>query len=143
VYFFIPASVMLFAGGILFSYFVVLKAVLAFMIYITGDSLETMFKVDQYAAFVLAFTLPFGIVFELPVLTWLLSRFGIINYELLSTNRKYAILIIAVLSAALTPGGDPISMTMMAVPVYVLFEISVAVAKITGNKRMAVIEASV
>lgn len=140
VYLFVPASVILFAGGILFSYFVVLKVVLSFLIFITGDSLDTMFKVDQYAAFVLAFTLPFGFVFEMPVLTWLLSRFGIISYELLSANRKYAVLIIAILSAALTPGGDPISMTMMAVPVYVLFEISVIVARITSNRRLAVSE---
>ncbi len=84
----------------------------------------------------MAFTLPFGLVFELPVLSWLLSRLGIINHQLLSSNRKYAILTIAVLSAALTPGGDPISMALMAIPVYILFEISVVVARITGSRRM-------
>ncbi len=136
IYYFVPVSVLLFTGGILFSYFVVLKAVLAFFIYIAGDSLETMFKVDQYAGFILAFTLPFGLVFELPVVSWLLSRLGIINYQFLSSNRKYAILTIAVLSSALTPGGDPISMALMAIPVYILFEISVVVARITGSRRM-------
>ena len=61
-----------------------------------------MFKVDQYVAFVIAFTIPFGLVFELPVIVYL-TIIGVLRHELLARNRKYALLIIVVLAAALTP----------------------------------------
>jgi sec-independent protein translocase protein TatC len=135
IYWLLPISMFLFAAGILFAYFVVLKLVLGFFILMAGQNMETMFKVDQYVSFILAFTLPFGILFELPVVTYFLSRFGIISHAFLSENRRYAILVIVVLSALLTPGGDPISMILMAVPVYILFEISVLVSRITEKKN--------
>jgi sec-independent protein translocase protein TatC len=136
-YFLFPVTILLFVGGLLFAYFVVLRVVLAFFIYIAGANLDTMFKVDQYISFVMAFTIPFGIIFELPVLVYLLTKLGIITYEQLARNRRYALLIIVILGAALTPGGDPISMLMMAVPVYILYEISIVVARLSkpGKER--------
>jgi len=141
IYFLLPISILLFAGGVLFSYFGILSLVLKFFIYIAGDTLETMFKVDQYVAFVIAFTIPFGIVFELPVVVYFLTIIGVIKYELLANNRKYALLIIVVLAAALTPGPDPVSQMMMAVPVYLLFEISIWISKWAGKKKRAAREA--
>jgi sec-independent protein translocase protein TatC len=88
-----------------------------------------MFKVDQYVSFVMSFSIPFGLVFELPVVIFFLTKIGLIKSEMLSKNRKYAILIIVIAAGALTPGPDPISQLMMAVPVYILFEVSVLVAK--------------
>jgi len=88
-----------------------------------------MFKVDQYVSFVMAFTLPFGIVFELPVIVFFLTKIGVIQSDTLSRNRKYALLVIVVLAAALTPGPDPISQMMMAIPVYLLYEVSIWVSK--------------
>jgi sec-independent protein translocase protein TatC len=88
-----------------------------------------MFKVDQYVSFVLAFTIPFGLVFELPVVVFFLSKLGIVTYQKMAKNRRYALLIIVVLAAALTPGPDPFSQMLMAGPVYLLYEISVWVAK--------------
>ncbi|MBO8159081.1 twin-arginine translocase subunit TatC [Thermosyntropha sp.] len=130
VYILFPVTVLLFAGGVLFAYFGILKLILNFFIYIAGENLETMFKVDQYVSFVLAFTIPFGIVFELPVVVFFLSKLGIISYEFMAKNRKYALLIIVILAAALTPGPDPFSQIMMAVPVYLLYEISIWITKI-------------
>ncbi|MEN6350485.1 MAG: twin-arginine translocase subunit TatC [Syntrophomonas sp.] len=129
VYILLPVSVFLFTAGVLFSYFGILPLVLKFFIYIAGANLETMFKVDQYVSFVTAFTLPFGLVFELPVVVYFLTKFGIVKAEMLAKNRKYALLIIVVLAAALTPGPDPFSQMMMAGPVYLLYEISIIVAK--------------
>ncbi len=129
VYILFPVTIILFVVGILFAYFGVLQLILNFLIYIAGENLETMFKVDQYVSFVMAFVLPFGLVFELPVIVFFLTKIGVINYEMLASNRKYALLIIVVLAAALTPGPDPISQLMMAIPVYILFEISIWVAK--------------
>jgi sec-independent protein translocase protein TatC len=129
IYILFPITIILFATGVLFSYFGILPLVLKFFVYIAGENLETMFKVDQYVSFVMAFSIPFGLVFELPVITFFLVKIGVLKPELLSKNRKYAILIIVIVAGALTPGPDPISQIMMAVPVYILYEVSILVAK--------------
>mgnify|MGYP000117608359 CR=1 FL=1 len=136
VYIFVPLAIVLFTIGVLFAYFGVLKLVLNFFIYIAGENLETMFKVDQYVSFVLAFTIPFGLVFELPVVVFFLSKLGIIRYESMARNRKYALLIIVIMAAALTPGPDPFSQMMMAVPVYLLYEISIWVCKFAKPRKV-------
>lgn len=135
VYILLPVMIILFAGGVLFAYFGVLRLILGFLIYIAGTNLETMFKVDQYVSFVLAFTIPFGLVFELPVVVFFLSKLGIVTYEKMARNRKYALLVIVILAAALTPGPDPFSQMLMAGPVYILYEISVWVAKFSRPGR--------
>jgi len=140
VYIFVPLAVGLFAIGVLFAYFGVLRLILNFLIYIAGESLDTMFKVDQYVSFVLAFTIPFGLVFELPVVVFFLSKLGIVRYEQLARNRKYALLVIVILAAALTPGPDPISQMLMAGPVYLLYEISIWVSKFAKPRKTEVAE---
>lgn len=134
VYLLFPIILILFAGGVLFAYFTILKMVLAFLIYISGD-LQPMLTVDKYLSFVLTFTIPFGVVFELPVIVFFLTKIGVIGPETLSRNRKYALLVIFVIAAALTPGPDPISQTMMALPVYLLYEVSILVAKLARPKQ--------
>ena len=124
VYILLPISVLLFVTGVLFAYFGILRLVLNFFIYIAGSNLETMFKVDQYVSFVMAFTIPFGLVFELPVVMFFLTKLGIVNYQMLAKNRKYALLIIVILAAALTPGPDPVSQMFMAVPVYYFMKLA-------------------
>ena len=124
-----PISIGLFAGGALFAYFGVLRLILNFLIYIKGETLEAMFKIDQYVSFVVAFTVPFGLVFELPVVVYFLRKMGWVSYEAMARNRKYALLVIVILAAVLTPGPDPFSQMLMAGPVYLLYEISVWVAK--------------
>lgn len=132
IYILFPITILLFVGGVVFAYFGILPLVLNFFIYIAGSNLDTMFKVDQYVSFVMAFTLPFGVVFELPVVVFFLTKMGWITYETLSKNRKYAILLIFILAAALTPGPDPISQCMMGIPMYILYEVSVVVARWAG-----------
>jgi sec-independent protein translocase protein TatC len=131
IYLLFPITILLFAAGVLFSYFGILPLVLKFFVFIAGENLQTMFKVDQYVSFVMSFSLPFGLVFELPVVAFFLTKMGILKPQLLTKNRKYAILIIVILAGVLTPGPDPISQIMMAVPVYLLYEVSIIVAKYT------------
>lgn len=128
-----PLIIILFVAGVLFAYFTVLKLVLAFLIYV-AEGLEPMLTVDKYVSFVLAFTIPFGLVFELPVIVYFLTRIGILTPDKLSRNRKYALLVIFILAAALTPGPDPISQCLMAVPVYLLYEVSILVSKLALPK---------
>lgn len=99
-----PVMILLFVGGALFAYFVILKLVIGFLIMIAGD-LEPMLTVDKYVSFVLAFTIPFGLVFELPVIVYFLTRMGIVSPEWLSAKRKYALLGIFIMAAVLTPGS--------------------------------------
>jgi sec-independent protein translocase protein TatC len=129
IYVLFPVTLFLFAAGVLFSYFAILPLVLKFFVYVAGENLETMFKVDQYVSFVMSFSIPFGIVFELPVITFFLTKIGVIKPGMLSKNRKYALLIIVIAAGALTPGPDPISQIMMAVPMYILYEVSILVSK--------------
>lgn len=135
IYILFPITLLLFGGGVTFAYFGILPLVLNFFIYIAGNNLETMFKVDQYVSFVMAFTIPFGIVFELPVLVFFLVKIGWITKEAMARNRKYAILVIFILAAALTPGPDPISQLMMGIPVYLLYEISILVAHFANPNK--------
>lgn len=135
VYVLLPASVILFTTGVLFSYFSILPLVLKFFIYMQGPSLQNMFTVERYVAFVTAFTIPFGLVFELPVVVFFLAKMGIVKPDTLSKNRKYALLIIVIVAAALTPGPDPISQMMMAGPVYFLYEVSIIVARMAKPRK--------
>lgn len=129
-----PVMIPLFAGGVLFAYFGVLKLVISFLIMIAGD-LEPMLTVDKYVSFVIAFTLPFGLIFELPVVVYFLTRLGVITPEWLSQKRKYALLGIFIVAAVVTPGHDPISQCLMGIPVYLLYEISILVSRIFRPKQ--------
>lgn len=135
IYVLFPATIILFGAGVVFAYFVVLPMVLKFFVYIAGANLETMFKVDQYVTFVMSFVLPFGLTFELPVITYFLTKLGIIKKEMLSRNRKYALLIIVILGGVLSPGPDPVSQVLMAGPVYLLYEVSIVVANYTAPRN--------
>ena len=129
VYIISPLALFLFVLGIVFAYYIVLPFALEFFIILGGDNLGTMLKVNQYVSFVVSFSLPFGFIFELPVVVLLLSKLGLVRAEFLAGNRKYALLIIVIVSAVLTP-SDPFSQIIMAIPVYVLYEISILVAKL-------------
>ena len=135
IYLLFPVTLILFIGGVVFAYFGILPLVLNFFIYIAGSNLDTMFKVDQYVSFVMAFTIPFGIVFELPVVVFFLTKMGWVTKEAMARNRKYALLVIFILAAALTPGPDPISQLMMGIPVYLLYEISIIVAHFANPNK--------
>ncbi|CFX92816.1 Sec-independent periplasmic protein translocase TatC [Syntrophomonas zehnderi OL-4] len=129
IYILFPITILLFVVGVVFAYFGVLPLILKFFIFIAGENLDTMFKVDQYVSFIMAFTIPFGLVFELPVIIFFLAKMGWVTHEALARNRKYALLVIFILAAALTPGPDPISQCMMGIPMYFLYEVSVLVAR--------------
>ncbi len=130
-----PLMILLFVAGILFAYFIILKLIIGFLIMIAGANLEPMLTLDKYVSFVLAFTIPFGLVFELPVIIYFLTRLGIVTPEWLAKKRKYALLIIFILAAILTPGPDPVSQCLMGIPVYLLYEVSIVMSKLSRPKK--------
>ena len=130
----IPVSVFLFISGVLFAYFTVFPLAVFVLIQLASE-FEPMLTVSKYLSFTLAFLIPFGLVFELPLVVYFLTSIGVITPEWLQRNRKYAIVIIVILAAVLTPGPDPISQMIMAAPMVILYEAGVLVSKVVMKKR--------
>jgi sec-independent protein translocase protein TatC len=129
----VAAACILFACGFAFAYFVVFPVCFGFFTGFATDYLSPMFSIKEYLAFGLRLLLMFGLVFELPLVSYILSRIGIINHRLLSKYRRHAIVAIFVVAAVFTP-PDVFSQLMMAAPLLVLYEISIWVAYFFGKK---------
>jgi sec-independent protein translocase protein TatC len=129
-------STLCFLSGISFCY-LTLPIVLKFLNAFGSDSLTAMYKIDEYFSFLLKLSLAFGIVFELPVISFLLAKAGIITGAFLIKNFKYAIVIIFIVAAVLTP-PDILSQTLLAVPLLVLYGISIIVAYSSQKKKSTV-----
>lgn len=123
-------GLLLFLTGIVFCYKYVYDLAINFFL-VSGEGVATpMLSIDKYVNFQVSFMLPFGVVFELPVAIFMATRKGMVTYEQLAKNRKYVFFGIFVLAAILTP-PDVISQLMLGLPMYVLYEISVQVARFT------------
>jgi sec-independent protein translocase protein TatC len=131
---FIFFSIFFFFLGAAFAYFVILPFGLRFLLGFMGDLLTPQITIGNYISFVIQMILAFGFVFLLPVVVWLLSKLGVINYRMLEKNRKFAILIIFIVAALLTP-PDVFSQLMMALPLLVLYELSIKVSKVAGKEN--------
>ncbi len=131
---FMFASVLCFFAGAAFAYFVILPFGLRFLLGFMGDILTPQITIGSYISFVIQMILAFGFVFLLPVVVWLLSKLGVINYMMLERNRKFAVLTIFVVAALLTP-PDAFSQVMMALPLLALYELSIWIAKAAGAEE--------
>lgn len=123
-----------FVGGGLFCYFVVFRYALLFLIQITPGVLEQHWIISDYMDFMLRVILAFGIVFQEPVIIFMLAKFGIVNSDQLRHFRPYAIVGLFVLAAIITP-PDPITQMSCAVPLLLLYELSILVVKRIETKR--------
>ena len=127
-FFLIPVSLGLFGLGAWFAYGWIVPAALRFLLGFAADRLQPMISVNSYVNFVLSVVVPFGLVFQLPLLVFFLARVGVLSHRTLAERRRYAVVGIAALAAALTPGPDVFSQLLMALPLVVLYEISIWVA---------------
>ena len=125
----VPTAVTLFVVGVLFSYYLVLPMAIQFFIGFGTDELQPLFSIGQYIDFVIAFILPFGITFELPLILIALGVMGILSSERLRQYRKMFILAAFVVGAAISPTPDMLSQTMIAGPMILLYEISYGVLR--------------
>ncbi|HEX2957747.1 MAG TPA: twin-arginine translocase subunit TatC [Chitinispirillaceae bacterium] len=126
-------STICFLSGISFCY-MTLPLILKFLNGFGAGTLQAMYKIDEYFTFLLKLSLAFGVVFELPVISFLLSSAGIITGAFLVKNIKYAIVIIFIVAAVLTP-PDILSQTVLAIPLLVLYGISIIVAYASQKKK--------
>lgn len=130
----LPVSLVLFVAGAVFAFLAILPVGVRFLLSYQTSELVPMISVNAYTSFVTAFVLAFGLVFQLPIVILFLARLGIVTSQSLAAGRRYALLGIAVASAVLTPGGDVFSMVLMAVPTYLLYEVSIWIARFVGPK---------
>jgi sec-independent protein translocase protein TatC len=135
---FLFSTVFLFLGGIAFGYFVTLPYMLKFLVKFTVVSLPgvvPMITVSEYFDLILMVLLGFGLVFELPVLVFFLSLFGIVTPQFLWKNVRYAILVIAIVAAIITPSPDAMTMLIFMAPMVGLYFVGIAVSSVVTRKR--------
>jgi sec-independent protein translocase protein TatC len=122
----------LFIGGIAFAYFAVMPAALHFLLGFNDNQFNIQVRARDYYSFFSMTMLAGGLIFQLPMLILAVTRLGIVKIEQITKNRRYAYLIIAIVAAAL-PGVDPVSMLIEMVPLLVLFELSILLARWFGR----------
>lgn len=130
---FIAFGSFMFAVGVSFAYFLVFPAAFKFLLHFGGSVDQPLITLSEYLSFFVTTTLVFGLAFELPLIMAVLGMIGLINDQMLRKNRRYAIVILAVASAVLTP-PDALSMFMLLVPLCLLYEISIWLVKLLGKK---------
>src|SRR5699024_7884741 len=123
------SSIFLFYSGVAFAYFVVLKGVLKFFILFAPQNVIPMTDIDSYLSFALKLFMVFGLTFEIPVVTLLLIMVGIISTQSLESKRRYIIVGCFAVSAVVTP-PDGVSMLLLAIPMWLLFELGLFLAKV-------------
>ena len=131
---FVVTSTILFVGGSLFGYFIVFPFGFKFFIGFSNDFVKALPSVKQYLSLSIKLLIAFGLVFELPVVLFFLTKIGLITPDTLKKKRKYAILLTFVLGAILTP-PDVITQCMMAGPLIVLYEIGIWVSRMAYRKK--------
>ena len=135
----IGLSVICFLVGTLIAYWIVLPLGLRFFLSLEPEGMTSQWAVTEYISLCLKLILGFGIVFEMPVVSLFLSRIGLLTPEYLRRIRRYAVVGIFLMAAIFTP-PDPISQLLMALPLLVLYEISIWVSRVSGKQKAAVEE---
>ncbi|PID40254.1 MAG: twin-arginine translocase subunit TatC [Proteobacteria bacterium] len=128
-------STIFFVGGALFGYFIVFPYGFDFFLGFATETIRPMPSMKEYLSFSAKLLLAFGLVFELPLVITFLAKLGIVTVPFLKKNRKYALLLFFVGAAILTP-PDVVTQVMMALPLMVLYEISILGARIFGRRAM-------
>ena len=120
----VPLSTVLFLGGIAFAFFIVLPQGLRFFMSFAMESVQPLWSLAGYLDFAVLMVVPFGVIFNLPVALVVLARMGLVSSIQLKSFRKYVIVISFAIAAVITPTTDMISQSLLAVPMIILYEVS-------------------
>lgn len=135
---FVFYATFLFILGILFGYYVITPESINFLSnYTVSPTIENKFSIDSYLSSVATLTLASGIVFELPILVYVLSSLGILTPKFMKSGRRYAVVVILIIAAVITPTPDMMTMTVVAIPLFVLYEIGIVVAGVVERRKIA------
>ncbi len=132
---YVPALFLLFICGLAFGYFAIFPMVLDFLVNMGQDMFVTNFTAERYFSFILNMTLPFGVLFELPVVVMFLTSLGIINPFVLAKIRKYAYFVLIIIAVVITP-PDFMSDFVVTLPLLLLYEVSINLSKFVYRKRL-------
>jgi sec-independent protein translocase protein TatC len=121
----------LFIAGTVFAYYIVIPAALKFLLNFNADDFNIQVRASEYYSFFMLTEISIGLLFQIPVGILAVTRLGLITPRQLARNRRYALLVVAII-AMLLPGTDPITMLLCMVPLYVLFELSILLARAFG-----------
>ncbi len=126
----VVAGYLLFLAGVALNYFVIFPFTVRFLGgYQVSADVENTITLGSYIAVLGVLSLVMGVVFELPVLCWLLAKMGVLKAGFMKRYRRHAIVVIVILAAVITPTGDPFTLSLVAVPIYLLWELSIMVVK--------------
>lgn len=127
------ASFLFYTGGLI-CYYLLLPSGIQFLIGYQTEHIKAAISVDHYVSFFAAFIFGFGLAFEMPLVMLLLGRAGFVTADFLRKGRRYAVLIITIASAVITPTPDVFNLALMAVPLYALYELSIILVSIFGKR---------
>jgi sec-independent protein translocase protein TatC len=126
----VPGATLCFVTGVAFAYFVMMPAAIPFLQGFMDDIIEQQWAIGEYLSFVTSLLFWIGLAFELPLFVYFMAKIGLIDADTLARSRKYAVIVIAVLSAVITPTVDPLNMVLVMGPLIVLYELGVILARI-------------
>ncbi len=131
----VTSTTFCFLAGVAFAYFIMLPYMLQFFATFGTGRIQNWISVDAYMSFVLQLILISGLIFELPMISYFLARFGILTPAFMRHYRRHAIVVILIIAAVVTPTTDPFTMSVFSLPMLVLYEVSILVARIAVRKR--------
>jgi sec-independent protein translocase protein TatC len=132
---YIPALFLLFISGLAFGYFFIFPNIMRFLIDLGSGIMQTSFTAEKYFSFLLNITLPFGIAFEMPLVMMFLTSLGIVNPYTVSRLRKYAYFILVIIASMISP-PEFISHISVAIPLILIYEVSVLVSKVVYKRKL-------
>ncbi len=126
----------LFMLGVLFGYYVVTPLSVRFLAgYIVSPTIKNMYSIDSYMSSVTMLTLVAGVVFQLPIVVYILSSLGILTPQFMRKSRRYATIIILIVAAIITPSPDALTMLVVALPLFILYELSIFVSSVVQRRK--------
>lgn len=133
--FILMAGIIFFLLGVIFSYFAVVPMTIKFFLEISIDNIRPLFSFNNYVGFISSIILSFGLVFELPLVVVLLTQLGFTTPSMLKRSRKFVVLGVFIIAAILTP-PDVVSQTLMAIPMLILFEVSIIISTVIYKRKL-------
>ena len=126
------AAYAMFLVGVLVNYFIIFPLTVRFLgTYQVSETVSNMLTISSYIDTMMMMSFIFGIIFEIPVISWLLAVFGLLKASWMSQYRRHAVVGILILSAAITPTGDALTLIIVSLPIWLLYEVSILIVKIS------------
>jgi len=136
VWIILPFIILMFAGGVLFAYFVLIPPAMQFLLSFGAGIATPQIRIGNYISLVSRLLLAIGLVFETPVITTLLARLGILSSKWMATQWKWAVILAFVLGAVITPTLDPVNQTLVALPLIILYLLSILLARLVEKRKV-------